>query len=344
MKNPCVQGKESAALGGASVGGITIPGPCRTCGSAGHIWVGGEWVRGENTGTKARCPECAARTAIAFLLTRIGSWTNARWYQHVRFEYGDDVADVLIDKLREWNVPVEAYATGKTGSRHEVCGGFFSTSEVPEHVCRGGIYHPPVVEGATAKDSYAWRVGTKLGRTIYQGQNFEGLLESRHLATRIVGLLNAEEGKAPPIAGPRSAEWLDGHHAGWMQAITVYRPALGRLRAELDVMSTRAISAEGGMHLAAVVMGEMEQRTTPTPLKQETMDRAGDGAVSNIRASGEDPAVITAKASANIDSLLACKHQSFVVLVGGPHWCVTCGALHVEGFEWRLPADKEPST
>ncbi len=53
-----------------------------------------------------------------------------------------------------------------------------------------------------------WRAGSKLGRTIYQGQNFEGLLESRHLADRVVALLNADFLRATAPTGealPRTA-------------------------------------------------------------------------------------------------------------------------------------------
>jgi hypothetical protein len=37
-----------------------------------------------------------------------------------------------------------------------------------------------------------WRVGRHLGRTIYDGDSFEGILESRELAARVVDLLNAQ--------------------------------------------------------------------------------------------------------------------------------------------------------
>lgn len=41
-------------------------------------------------------PSVTARMAVAFLLTRIGSWTNARWDQHLRHEIGDAAADEAI--------------------------------------------------------------------------------------------------------------------------------------------------------------------------------------------------------------------------------------------------------
>lgn len=56
------------------------------------------------------CPRCAARTALAFLLIRIGSWTSARWDQHVRHEYGDEVADLLINMLEKAHIPVSEFA------------------------------------------------------------------------------------------------------------------------------------------------------------------------------------------------------------------------------------------
>ncbi len=38
--------------------------------------------------------------AVTWLLTRIGSWTNARWDQHLRFEFGDEIAGPVIEQLR----------------------------------------------------------------------------------------------------------------------------------------------------------------------------------------------------------------------------------------------------
>lgn len=40
-----------------------------------------------------------AAEALRFLLTRIGSWTNARWDQHLRHEFGDDRAGRMITAL-----------------------------------------------------------------------------------------------------------------------------------------------------------------------------------------------------------------------------------------------------
>lgn len=94
---------------------IVIPGPCRDCGSAGVIPVGEppHYRRGELISPTRPCPGCAARTALAFLLVRIGSWTSARWDQHVRDEYGDEVAERLIRLLDEAFVPVAKYADQK---------------------------------------------------------------------------------------------------------------------------------------------------------------------------------------------------------------------------------------
>lgn len=41
-------------------------------------------------------PGVTARLSVAFLLTRIGSWTSARWDQHLRNEIGDAAADEAI--------------------------------------------------------------------------------------------------------------------------------------------------------------------------------------------------------------------------------------------------------
>lgn len=42
--------------------------------------------------------------ALEFLLVRIGSWTNARWDQHIRHEMGDQAADDLIRYLDEQGI------------------------------------------------------------------------------------------------------------------------------------------------------------------------------------------------------------------------------------------------
>lgn len=42
-----------------------------------------------------------ATEALRFLLDRIGSWTNARWDQHLRHEFGDDRATKMIAALTE---------------------------------------------------------------------------------------------------------------------------------------------------------------------------------------------------------------------------------------------------
>jgi len=52
-----------------------------------------------------------------------------------------------------------------------------------------------------------WRVGRHLGRTIYDGDRFEGILESPELAARVVELLNGSRYAAgggviaPPAPG-----------------------------------------------------------------------------------------------------------------------------------------------
>jgi hypothetical protein len=46
-------------------------------------------------------PSPTVRLAVAFLLTRIGSWTNARWDQHLRHEIGDAAADAAIRWIAE---------------------------------------------------------------------------------------------------------------------------------------------------------------------------------------------------------------------------------------------------
>lgn len=58
-----------------------------------------------------KAPE-AAKQGLVFLLTRIGSWTSARWDQHLRERYGDKHADEIIEWLNEH----EIYAPGPTAS------------------------------------------------------------------------------------------------------------------------------------------------------------------------------------------------------------------------------------
>jgi hypothetical protein len=80
-----------------------ISGPCKDCGSGGVVPV-----RARPGEEQRPCPRCGARTAVAFLLLRIGSWTNARFDQHVRHEFGDEIADALHEWLEEVRVPIEA--------------------------------------------------------------------------------------------------------------------------------------------------------------------------------------------------------------------------------------------
>lgn len=41
----------------------------------------------------------ATQIGLAFLLNRIGSWTEARWDQHLRHEFGDDIANLMIAEI-----------------------------------------------------------------------------------------------------------------------------------------------------------------------------------------------------------------------------------------------------
>lgn len=45
--------------------------------------------------------DCTVEAALAFLLTRIGSWTDARWDQHLRHEFGDEAAGRMIAALKK---------------------------------------------------------------------------------------------------------------------------------------------------------------------------------------------------------------------------------------------------
>jgi hypothetical protein len=35
------------------------------------------------------------------VLTRVGSWTDARWDQHLRHEFGDELANQMIAALKK---------------------------------------------------------------------------------------------------------------------------------------------------------------------------------------------------------------------------------------------------
>ncbi len=54
----------------------------------------------------------AAKPALQFLLTRIGSWTDARWDQHLRHEFGDEKADKAIRWI-EAMFDVKSYAESR---------------------------------------------------------------------------------------------------------------------------------------------------------------------------------------------------------------------------------------
>ena len=51
----------------------------------------------------------AVKPALQFLLTRIGSWTHARWDQHLRDEFGDEKAAQAIQWI-EAMFDVKAFA------------------------------------------------------------------------------------------------------------------------------------------------------------------------------------------------------------------------------------------
>ena len=38
--------------------------------------------------------------ALRFLLTRIGNWTESRWDQWLRDEFGDERADYMIEQIK----------------------------------------------------------------------------------------------------------------------------------------------------------------------------------------------------------------------------------------------------
>lgn len=59
----------------------------------------------DTTAHLLKAPE-TAKQGLVFLLTRIASWTNARWDQHLRERYGDKATDEII----EWIYKHEIYA------------------------------------------------------------------------------------------------------------------------------------------------------------------------------------------------------------------------------------------
>lgn len=92
---------------------IIVNAHCRDCLGKGLVHLGDN-----NTGRDHECTSCATKTALAFLLTRIGSWSNARWDQHVRYEYGDDVANAMVRMLAAADIPLDAFAASPSSS-HE---------------------------------------------------------------------------------------------------------------------------------------------------------------------------------------------------------------------------------
>jgi hypothetical protein len=44
-------------------------------------------------------PPPEVRRALDLLLVRIGSWTHSRWDQHLRYEFGDEFANKVINWL-----------------------------------------------------------------------------------------------------------------------------------------------------------------------------------------------------------------------------------------------------
>lgn len=42
-----------------------------------------------------------AQEALLWLLMRVGSWTNARWDAHIRHEFGDAIADEVMEAVSE---------------------------------------------------------------------------------------------------------------------------------------------------------------------------------------------------------------------------------------------------
>lgn len=98
-------------------GPLVIADACRDCGSRGTLLEGGKYVRGEYVGgTERPCPRCAARTALAMLLVQ--GWTpEVRWDQVVRYEYGDEVADLLVSLLNDARIPVAECAAAKVSER-----------------------------------------------------------------------------------------------------------------------------------------------------------------------------------------------------------------------------------
>jgi hypothetical protein len=56
---------------------------------------------------------------LCFLLTRIGSWTSARWDQHARYEKGDEAADMLIAWLKSHGIDPAEWSTRKARTSDE---------------------------------------------------------------------------------------------------------------------------------------------------------------------------------------------------------------------------------
>lgn len=81
--------------------------------------------------------------AVTWLLTRIGSWTVARWDQHLRDEFGDEVAGPAIEAI-QYNLDTYGFGIRLespppsppppvcTGTGHQVSNWMHAMATLPE--------------------------------------------------------------------------------------------------------------------------------------------------------------------------------------------------------------------
>ena len=142
--------------------------------ASGHAhWVGGAFERVELTedafrllAKKHLLPRDVVETkhAIRFLLTRIGSWTHARWDQHLRHEVGDDRAKIAIDYIEEV-FSVKEYAE-QPASANE---GFAPATREPVHFA--DVMSRPAPE---LPQRQAWRAFVEVFGRCWCGSGREG--------------------------------------------------------------------------------------------------------------------------------------------------------------------------
>jgi hypothetical protein len=140
----------------------------------------------DTTAHLLKAPE-AAKQGLVFLLTRIASWTNARWDQHLRERYGDKATDEII----EWLHKHEIYAPGPTHydisrARYE-CSNCGATNTERSGPCAGcKLTSPPRKAVADVADTDStWEQACKLLEARPRDMTREELAAIREVVYRV---------------------------------------------------------------------------------------------------------------------------------------------------------------